>query len=150
MKGEVRKYVLIDTCFWIALFKPNDPFHKNAKEILAQIDRYYFRLPWPTLYEFINTRLVTTPSRLAQFTRVMASPGIIREDDTKYRERSLKLSIERTSNDPALSLTDSVIRLMAEDRDLCVDYLVSYDNDLRSSITRNRGIEILPAQVPLP
>jgi predicted nucleic acid-binding protein len=148
MKGEVKKYVLIDTCFWIALFKPTDPFHKNSREILAQIDRYYFRLPWPTLYEFINTRLMTTPSRLAQFTKVMVCPGIIREDDSKYREISLKLSMERTNKDPALSLTDSVIRLMAEDRDLRVDYLVSYDNDLRASIAQSRGIEMLPTQVP--
>jgi hypothetical protein len=98
MMGEIKKYVLIDTGYWRALLQKSDSYHQNALDIQSRIERFYYRLPWPTLYEFINTKFVKNLSIMAQFNKLLASPGVIRDDDMKYREKSLELSLGRGSS----------------------------------------------------
>ena len=52
------KNVVADTGYWFALFKQDDDHHDRALEIEKDIEHLNILIPWPTLYETINTKFV--------------------------------------------------------------------------------------------
>jgi predicted nucleic acid-binding protein len=51
--------VLIDTCFWISLYDPKDENSEKAEQIAEILSnrQHEIILPFPTLYEFVNSKL---------------------------------------------------------------------------------------------
>ena len=127
--------ILIDTGFWIALFAPRDDPSQTliAEKIARDIEDFTLIIPYPTLYEFVNSRLSRRDER-DQFENFIKRSNLFKLDDSKYREMAFEnFFIKMKDGFADVSFVDEVIKLMLEDKNLKIDYLVSFDIGLINS-----------------
>jgi len=136
--------ILIDTGFWIALYNPRDEYHNNAQDLLDLIIETNIVLPWPTLYETINTRLSKNTNGINQFNEVLKMPNTILLDDSEYKERALDFALKNSTNAiRPISLVDSIIREILSDVNVNINYLVTFNKSDFIDLCTFRKIEIL-------
>ena len=101
--------VLVDSGFFFALFDPRDPWHTQAKSKAEWIEAFRVIVPWPILYETVNTRLARRPDPVARFERILRRPDTELLDDSPYRLDAYENTLARAKaqREPA-SLVDSV------------------------------------------
>jgi len=141
----MAKYILTDTGYWLGLLDSKDKYRENSIIISELSIGNYIVIPWPCLYETINTRLTRRKSELAQFENILKDPKIIYIDDTIYKFSAIENVFDRNNNysEGAHSLVDSVIREMLLDINLKIDYLATYNARDFQDICFKRNIEIL-------
>ena len=135
----MNKTVLIDSGFWCALYEPRDQYYQEAQLIANLIEDKQLILPWPTLYEFINTRFIRRIDRLNAFNAQLTRTSINYLDDTGYKQAALNEVINRG----LYSLVDSVIRQVLSDVNVKIDYFVTFNNADFDDICYRRKIEII-------
>ena len=114
----ISKSVLVDTSFFIALWDRRDNRHEEAKNKQEYLDRYRLVVPWPILYETLNTRMVRRPDWMAGFEKAARRFETI--DDSRYRCDALRSVREaarqkRRPKDSAPSLADRILLAMIDD-----------------------------------
>ena len=131
----MSKYnVLIDTGFWIALYNPaKDPLLSiDAERIKEDIEQENIIIPFPTLYEFVNSRFSRKES-VIEFEKLLARPNIELVDDTLYKQEAISRFFERHRYSYSdLSLVDEIIKLILHDSYKRIDYIVTFDSALQS------------------
>jgi len=60
---------------------------------------WLYVLPWPILYETVNTRLARRPEILAKFGAIARSPETVLLDDSPYREGSFATVLAQPPRD---------------------------------------------------
>ena len=77
-------------------------------------------VPFPTLYETINTRLTRNEYHQKEglFEHLLREGHVTLVPDATYREKALQMVNENIPTDKTYSLVDMVIRLMMEDATL--------------------------------
>ncbi len=137
----VRKTVLLDTGFWIALYESNDQHHESAASILELAKDANIPVPWPTAYEFLNTKFTRNYWRMVGFTNfTQGSSSIEWIDDVPYREAALNKFLN--SQGRKFSLVDLVIREILSEVNIRIDYFVTFNTNDFKDICDRRGIEI--------
>jgi predicted nucleic acid-binding protein len=137
--------VLADTGFWIALFCKRDAHHQTAKGLSATVlDNVY--MPWPLMYEALNTRMVKNPNFVSGFAR-HAFATDRRIDDTKYRDECVRRTIDDSKRRP-MSLVDRVVRAIIDDSDMQIGTLLTFNDGDFVDVCRIRGVEMWPAMDP--
>ncbi len=124
--------ILIDTGFWIALYDPaDDPkLTLEAERISEEIVDEEIIIPFPTLYEFINSRLSRREAKL-EFEQLLKRPNVKKLSDTKYKEQALEnFFLKSKFNYTDISLVDEILKLIIADKQINIDYIVSFDNGL--------------------
>ena len=138
------KNVVIDTGFWYALFDSSDEHHKQALDIYEQIKENNIIIPFPTLYETINTAFSKQSQWMQEFQEIIIQPNITKLFDEQYRDDALRItyfsSIMQNRN---LSLVDVIIRLILDDPTVKIDYLVTFNVGDFSDVCQRRNIVIL-------
>ena len=107
--------IIADTYFWIALYDVSKDDHGWAEETWDKLQtNNKFLVPFPTMYEFINTRLMRRKENVEFFKRMFEKEDFIqRISDEEYKDEALRLSFQWT--DRTISLVDHTIRLMLDD-----------------------------------
>lgn len=136
------KNILIDSSFWIGLLFPNDQYHDRSIEIFETIKSFNFVIPYPTLYETINTKLKRNTIGLKKFENILKSPNAQFLTDTEYVDIALEKAIELGGCFHNISLVDWIIRLILQDSQYRIDYFVSFNDKDFIDICLNRKIEI--------
>lgn len=124
--------ILVDTGFWISLFDPTDDPRKTveAERISVEIESEEIIIPFPTLYEFVNSRLSRREAKF-EFEKLLKRPNINRLDDGKYKEQALENFFIKSKLDYSdISLVDEVLKLILADTQIKVDYIASFDSGL--------------------
>lgn len=137
--------LLIDTGFWFALFDKSDQYHRKALEISEYLDSSGNRIiiPFPTLYETMNTKFVDNKIVMNQFEVFLTKSHVIKYPDEDYRENAIKITFEtKRKQNRNLSLTDNLIRLIIEDSRNKIDILVTFNEKDFSDICRKRNVLI--------
>ncbi len=121
--------ILVDSCFWIAFYSPEETErYQRAINLIEDFENNEVLIPWPTLYEFINTRLARRKENLFNFQQFLLKPNVHRICDLKYKEKSLGNVFDlNISHINSISLVDEIIRQMLIDKDLNIDYLASFN-----------------------
>mgnify|MGYP000926518565 CR=1 FL=1 len=121
--------ILVDSCFWIALYTPEKAeTHSRALELIDDLENNNIIIPWPTLYEFVNTRLARRKENLFAFQQFLLKPNVRKISDEEYKKTALHNIFElNVSHQASISLIDEVLRLMLLDGNLRVDYLVTFN-----------------------
>ncbi len=124
-----RANILVDSCFWIALYTPEETErHERALEILEDMENNKVIIPWPTLYEFINTRLARRKENLYAFEQFLLKPNVQKLPDEEYKELALQNVFElNISRNTSISLIDEVLRQMILDSSLKIDYFITFN-----------------------
>lgn len=142
MKGN-NKFVLCDSGFWISLYFPlkNPKATEEAQALAELIEDSAICIPWPTMYEFLNSKLSKTAGML-EFEKAINKKNTILISDQYYKKNALdNLFIAKKTTPNELSLVDEVIKLIIQDRKYKFNYFISVDEDL-NNFARSRGIEI--------
>jgi predicted nucleic acid-binding protein len=135
---------MLDTGFLYALFDPRDSKHSEAAEKSEEVESLPIAIPWPCLYETMNTRFVKQPARVHAFDSLLKSPRAALIDDTDYRDQAYGLAIESSAaRRRPLSLTDMVMRLILDDVNVRIGYLFTFNPGDFADVCRRRSIEML-------
>lgn len=138
--------IIIDTGFWFALIDSTDEHHNKALEIdkLINIQGNRVIIPFPTLYETINTAFSSNKNWMIGFEEIINNPDVVKFPDDLYRDDALEISFKTSLNQNRnLSLTDVIIRLMLDDPNNKIDYLVTFNVKDFHDVCQRKNIEIL-------
>lgn len=137
---------IVDTGFWFALYDKRDEHYSDAQNIYENVALRGDTLiiPFPTLYETLNTKFVSNKIWMANFQKIVNDPKVIKLYDEKYRNEAVNLtfkwSIYRSRH---LSLTDNIIRLILDDKRNIIQSLATFNVKDFFDICTRQNIEIL-------
>ena len=133
--------ILIDTGFWFAYYDGSDEHHYEAKLIMEKLEFHQILIPYPSLYETIDTRFCKRKEWVEHFSHLISRPRCILIQDDPYKDCSLELSINSSLNHNwAISLVDMVIRQMIDDENLKTDAVITFNPGDFADICRKRNI----------
>ncbi|CAN5566107.1 hypothetical protein BH10BAC1_BH10BAC1_04920 [soil metagenome] len=139
----MAKNIIADTGFWFALYEPRDSFYTNANEIAELIDDQNILLPWPCLYETINTRFAKRKDYMQSFEIFINKANVSLINDEEYKDRALKLAFEYSKiGKRPFSLVDIILREILSDDSYKIDYLLTFNTGDFIDICNKRKIEI--------
>lgn len=138
----MAKNILLDTGYWIALYEERDSFHEDAMLISEFLSPHRMVIPWPTLYETLNTRFVRRKSWLASFRRLLHNDNTILVQDVTYKNDAIKSVFFQPKTHKKYSLVDLVIRGILLDVKVKIDALVTFNIADFEDICWKRNIEI--------
>lgn len=135
--------ILIDSCFWITLYDTRgNPKETSEAETIAKliIDQNII-IPFPTLYEFVNSRL-SRKEIILEFAKLLNRHNFRKLPDTNYKDEALENFFTKSGQGHGdISLVDEIIKLILHDRNIKIDYVVSFDKVVKNE-ARSLGIEI--------
>lgn len=135
------KNVLIDSGFWIALFDGDDQYHDNALLYDEYLTVHRLLIPWPSLYEFLNTKFTKRPESIVSFQKKIIKANIAKIPDNDYREDALSKFLTFGKVNPRLSLVDLVIREILSDESVRIDSMVTFNQRDFADLCASRRIE---------
>ncbi|MBI4645119.1 MAG: hypothetical protein HY738_00640 [Bacteroidia bacterium] len=140
--ANINKNIIIDTCYWFALYNSQDQYHKRATDTSPVLKEYKILIPWPTLYEVINTDFASNKIALTQFEILIKKPNIIQIDDKDYKANALFDTFQKSIYKSwPVSLVDSVIRQMVLDPKNKIDYLLTFNEGDFVDIVKKQKIQ---------
>ena len=140
MAGPER--VLVDSGFFIALFNARDRHHAAARRLEAWLDAALVVLPWPILYETVNTRLARRRENMARFGAIVRSPGTALLADAPYREEALATVLAQNPATGPLSLVDAVLCHVIEDVNVPISAMLTFNERDFPAICRRNDVAL--------
>jgi len=138
----MTKHFLADTCFWLALYDVSDEHHQTAQDIMQRCSMSdKILIPFPVLYETLNTRFVKHKEWLLNFNALLKRDATVRICDEPYKERALATVLGEKR---PISLVDRIIRLMIDDNNLQVTALITFNRrDFYDVGSRRQQFELI-------
>ena len=118
--------LLVDTGYLIALYEKRDEHYATAQHNKNLLELHPVILPWPVLYETINTRFAKKPEVLMRIDKIVAKENTLRLDDSPYREAAYR-QVKLNSPQRPLSLVDAVLRAVIEDDNVRISGLLTFN-----------------------
>jgi predicted nucleic acid-binding protein len=141
---NLPRALAVDTGFFFALYEPKDQHHAKAVPKEELLESTPLVIPWPCLYETVNSRFVKKTAHVEKFEKVIGRAGVVLVNDAPYRDVALELTIKAgKSGVRPVSLADTVIRLMLDDVNVRIGYLLTFNVRDFVDVCRNRGIELV-------
>lgn len=142
--------ILVDTGIWFAMFDPKDGHRGKIDEIKNVMEPANILIPWPSLYETLNTSFVKKCNekfkKFLQSCRKNNPNAITYIDDSKYRGSGFEQCFKQCfKKERPMSLVDIIIRSMLVDTNLRIHGLATIDKGLRKSCPNT--IELIPYQL---
>ena len=137
------KNLLLDTGFWFALYDARDSHHEDAEILTDLLDLHNLVLPWPCLYETLNTRFVRRREWLDSFSAYATRINTVQLSDETYRNHALGKVLMNPAPWSSISLVDEVIRLALIDPSLKIDAMLTFNPYDFHDICQSRGIELI-------
>ena len=135
--------VLVDTGFFIALFNERDQHHASARRLEEWLDFVPIVLPWPILYETVNTRLARQPQNLAKFGAIVRLPETLLLDDAPYREDSFAAVLAQNPARGPLSLVDAVLCNVIEDVNVPISAMLTFNDRDFLAVCHENNVELI-------
>ena len=135
------KSVLIDSCIWFDLLESKEETVKFYDTLNRE--SAVFIVPYPSLYEVLNTRLVKRQHKLFVFETILASPQIRIFDDVPYRDQAQREVFDKARWGFDYSFVDCVFREILKDRDNRIDYLATINVKDFVDVCAFRNTEII-------
>lgn len=141
------KTIVLDTGYWIALFNPEK--EKDKQEVIEYVSNlidesnYIVLIPFPTLYEFLNSKLSRKSNQKLNLESELSKQKYEKIYDNEYREKALSKYIQQFSFYTGdISLVDEVIKEMIDDSNLRTDIIVTFDEGLKN-YAESMGVEVI-------
>ncbi|MYC27293.1 MAG: hypothetical protein F4X63_04755 [Nitrospira sp. SB0662_bin_26] len=145
-KGPER--ILVDSSFFFALFDPEDDCHNKALKEQDKLDKFPIIVPWPILYETINSKFVKSPATIKGFENIIRQPNTKLLDDSEYRNEAYQETLALAKRGykrgyGAISLVDSVLHAILKDVNVPISAMLTFDYRDFVPICASRNIEVL-------
>ncbi len=144
MSRTSNNTLLVDSGFFFALLDPRDQHHAAAREKQDWLEMLSIVMPWPILYETINTRFTRRPGTIARFESIIHAPETEFLDDGPYRLEAYEDTLTQAkAQRHAMSLVDSVLCAILADTNVRIDAMLTFNfRDFRP-VCNLRGVELL-------
>lgn len=139
----MAKSILIDTGFWYGLFSPRDEYHSEALEKYELFEHNTIVIPWPTLYETINTRFSKNPEIMKSFENFLKQSNVVKIDDSTYKDNAIELVFKNAEKHRPYALVDMVLREIISDTNIKIDYLFTFNGGDFYDVCALSGVEIV-------
>lgn len=133
--------LLVDTGFFFALYDERDSFHGFARAHQHWLEDLPIVLPWPILYETVNTRLARRKHLVAQFDAVVSANRTTLLDDTPYRADCYRTVSSKASR--GVSLVDTVLQSVIEDTNVDIGAMLTFNVRDFAALCAENQVEIL-------
>ena len=136
--------LLVDSGFFFALFDQRDAHHAAAIEKQAWFEHLSLVVPWPILYETINTRFARRAVTIKRFESIIRRPDTELLDDSRYRHRACEEALMRARRGyGAISLVDSLLCAILMDINVRISAMLTFNDRDFTSLCASRGVELL-------
>jgi hypothetical protein len=98
-------------------------------------------LPYPILYETLNTRFVKKKEWIITFNELLNKESTVLVPDELYKNQALSSVLRATSR--PLSLVDMTIRLMLDDINLNINALITFNVGDFIDLCLEKGIDLI-------
>ena len=132
--------LLVDTGFFIAMYVERDSHHVEAQSKRELLDLFAIILPWPVLYETINSRFSRRRGIMARFDALITSGNTTLLDDSPYRVGAYR-TVARNARWP-LSLVVAVLRAIIEDTSVAVAAVLTFNPGDFHDVCRPHSVEL--------
>lgn len=139
----MAKSILIDTGFWFGLFSSRDKYHSEALEKYELFEHNTIVIPWPTLYETINTRFSKNPEVMKSFESFLKQSNVIKIDDSTYKDSAVESVFRHAEKRRPYALVDLVLREIISDTNIRIDYLFTFNKRDFYDVCASSGVEII-------
>lgn len=139
----MAKNIIADSGFWFGLLNARDQFHHRARGIEPLIEKHNLVIPWPSLYETLNTRLMRNQAQRTRMQSYVKRSSTVLLDDARYKKSSLEYVLGQKST--TYSLVDHVIRSMLEDANVAIHEINTFNPADFADICQPRRIHIVEA-----
>ena len=134
--------ILVDTCFWYALYDESDEQYRKAQEMVDYLKSGNIVLPFPVLYETLDTRFCNRKEWVTSFNEIISRDTTVLIADERYRENALSKTFFTNEKRP-MSLVDMTIRFMLEDVNLNLNALITFNKGDFIDVCHSKGIELI-------
>lgn len=138
----MAKNILIDTGYWIALFTPADSRHEDAIIYDEYVNLHTQLMPWPSMYEFLNTRFYKDGNAILSFRKRIIQPNVIKIPDDSYRDYALLNFVDNSNWGRRISLVDLVLREILSDLSVNIHAMVTFNSKDFADLCAKRDIEV--------
>lgn len=124
------KRLIIDSCYWFALFNEKDQYHHLANLMADNFSSPSIKIlvPFPSMYETLNTAFVDNKKQLQRLSEILANHEKVEFIfDDEYKESAYRKTIGQDKWSKT-SLVDSIILEMLEDKNLAIDGVVTFNS----------------------
>ncbi|MDR1553116.1 MAG: hypothetical protein LBS69_06610 [Prevotellaceae bacterium] len=135
--------VIVDSGFWFALYDTGDAYYTKAINIVEYLNMSNVIIPFPTLYESINTKFMKNTVAKTEFENILKRNNVTIVNDDSIKTDALRITFTDESKKRNLSLVDNIIRLILEDVSYKIDCLITFNKKDFIDICQKRNIEIL-------
>jgi predicted nucleic acid-binding protein len=140
----VSETVLADTSFWIALFDERESEHKRMGTYEELLELVTLVVPWPIMYETLRTRFVRRPEWVFRLDKHLKKPTVEFIDDKRYREEAYSLTVDYSTRMKwPISMVDMLCRLLIDDPNLRIDYLLTTNPEDFADLCRRNNVTLL-------
>ena len=136
----MRDQLLVDSGFFMALYHERDSHHVSAVANQDWLEALPVVLPWPILYETMNTRLARRRSLLARFDALVTSSQTTLLDDTAYRHDCYRAVM--SSREPP-SLVDMILQSVIEDTNVQIGAMLTFNHRDFATLCAQHQVELL-------
>ncbi|MBI4639808.1 MAG: hypothetical protein HY731_03895 [Candidatus Tectomicrobia bacterium] len=139
----MAKNLLLDTGFWYALYDDRDSHYEDAQILANVLEIHNLLIPWPCLYETLNTRFVKRHEWLNSFEAYVMRNNTVQLSDEAYRQGALGRVFRNQTSWRPLSLVDQVIRSALLDPNIKIEAMVTFNQGDFYDICYSRNIELI-------
>jgi predicted nucleic acid-binding protein len=138
----MAKNIILDSGYWFAFYEKKDQYHEEALLISEYLHPHTLVIPWPSLYETLNTRFTRRKDWLSSFEAILTHENTVQISDEKYKDNAISLILLQKDNHKKYSLVDLVIREILLDVDVNINAIVTFNTSDFEDICWNKNIEI--------
>jgi len=139
----MAKNLLLDSGFWFALYDSRDRYHDEAQILADLLDFHNLVIPWPSLYETLNTRFVRRQIWLDRFRDYLTRAITVFLADEPYRQNALDSLLGMNFTGRFLSLVDTVLRLAIDHPYIHIDAIITFNPIDFHEICAAKGVEMI-------
>lgn len=140
---KMAKNIILDSGFWYALYNERDQYHAEAEIYMDFINIHNLIVPWPSLYETLNTRFVRHRPWISSFSSVLRQHNVVVISDIPYRDSCFQSIVELSNNPKLYSLVDMVIREILQDASVRVHSIITFNPEDYIDVCTSKGIELI-------
>ena len=100
-------------------------------------------LPWPVLYETMNTRLALRSEAMNRFDALVRNPESRLIDDSPYRDHAYGQVVNLSRRNEPVSLVDSVLQAVIEDINVPVAAMLTFNRRDFVAVCAQNSVELL-------
>ena len=142
----MRKVALLDSGYIFALLNDDDNYHLEAVEWSNHFSEFTLVLPWPILYETLNTKMMKAfdqdKSLLRTFSDIIELPNVELLSDGEYRRLALEDIRRHERSYEYISLVDRILMGIIEDIEVGVRHLFTFDRRDFSEVCARNSVTI--------